>query len=119
VLLAAFFTLVGGIALHKSESLTVALLIWGIGFLLVLVYSLVPGHRRTIYLSWLYAAYPLALTISHLWMGVIYYLMITPIGLMMRLFGYDPMGRKFDHLAKSYWVKHDSSSKAARYFRQF
>jgi len=37
-------------------------------------------------------------------MGAIFYVAITPFGLVMRLFGKDPLRRGFDRTAASYWI---------------
>jgi predicted membrane metal-binding protein len=38
-------------------------------------------------------------------MGLLFFLTVTPIALMMRIAGRDPLQRKFDPEAKSYWIK--------------
>jgi hypothetical protein len=37
-------------------------------------------------------------------MGAIFYLAITPFGVAMRLVGKDPLRRRFDRAAASYWI---------------
>ena len=48
-----------------------------------------------------------------------FYLVFAPLGWLMRVRGTDPMNRKFDKSAASYWIEHDPSGEASRYFRQF
>jgi len=67
----------------------------------------------------MYATYPIAWMVSHLILGVAYYLVATPIGLAMRLFGRDPLRREFDKSAQSYWIARRPNRDNARYFRQF
>jgi len=38
-------------------------------------------------------------------LSIVFYLIFLPIGLIMRLFGKDPMKRKFDKSTKTYRVK--------------
>ncbi|HOX54823.1 MAG: hypothetical protein PHI86_00370 [Candidatus Omnitrophica bacterium] len=38
-------------------------------------------------------------------LGVFFYLIITPIGLMMKFLGKDPLDRKWDKEKKSYWIR--------------
>jgi hypothetical protein len=57
--------------------------------------------------------------VSHILMAIIYFGLITPIGLVMRAVGYDPMEREFDRQATTYWKKHEQSQDVGRYFRQF
>ena len=118
-LFAAFFGLIGGLIWWKSESPTVAYVLWSIaGFITILFYAVRP-IRKPIYLGWIYTVYPIGWVISHTAMAVIYYLVFTPIGVIMRLFGRDPMERRFDRSAASYWVEHDPAGDPGRYFRQF
>jgi hypothetical protein len=52
-------------------------------------------------------------------MGVVFFGLFTAVGLLMRLFGYDPMTRKFDRSARTYWVRHEDQSDVSYYFRQY
>ena len=78
-----------------------------------------PGAVRVVLVWWVYAVYPIGWTVSHAALAVVYYLVVTPIGLLMRLFGRDPMRRKFDRSAATYWQRHNPAGKPERYFRQF
>ena len=40
-------------------------------------------------------------------MGFIFFIVVTPIGLLMRLFGKDLLRKKFNKSVKSYWIKRD------------
>lgn len=119
LLLLLFFGLVGGLVLWRSGSSTAAILIWSIGGVLALVYYAVRPLRLPMYLGWIYAAYPIGFVVSHLMLGAVYFLVVTPIGLVMRLLGRDPMERKFDRSAKSYWVRRRGEARSGSYFRQF
>ena len=44
--------------------------------------------------------------VSPLIMGIIFFLVVTPIGLLMRLFGKDLLNLKFNN-NKSYWIEKD------------
>jgi hypothetical protein len=45
--------------------------------------------------------------VSPIVLGVIFYGLFTPIGVVMRLAGRDAMCRKFDVAVRSYWVRRD------------
>jgi len=94
-------------------------LVWGIGGALGLVFFAVRPAQRYIYLGWLYAAFPIGYVVSHVIMGVIYFGVVTPVGLIMRALGHDPMNRVFDKQAKSYWIEHRTDRDPKRYFKQF
>ena len=78
-----------------------------------------PAMMKPIFITWMVLAFPIGWTISHLLLGGIYYLVFTPIGLLLRALGTDPMNRKLDREAETYWTKHESADDVSRYFRQF
>jgi hypothetical protein len=78
-----------------------------------------PTWFRYVYIGWMYAAFPIGWTVSHLVLAATYYLLFTPIGLIMRLFGRDPMQRTFDPTASTYWIARKERTDPDRYFRQF
>lgn len=119
LLVLLFFGLVGGLVLWRSGSMTAAVTIWSIGGLLALLYYAVRPLRLAMFRGWMVAVYPIGFVISHLVLAGIFFLVITPIGLVMRLVGRDPMTRKFDRTADSYWTRRNPESGSERYFRQF
>jgi len=91
----------------------------GIGVLGALAIWVAPALGRRLYVGWMLAATPAGWTISHLVLGAVFFLVLFPIGWIMRLVGRDPMERTFDREARSYWIERDRRSEPARYFRQF
>jgi len=77
-----------------------------------------PALLRPVYVGWMVAAFPIGWTVSHLLLGSIFYLVISPIGLLLRALGRDPMRRTFEHDAKTYWIEHEQAD-TARYFRMY
>lgn len=53
---------------------------------------------------WMKFGLLLAKIVSPIALGILFYLVFTPIGLLMRLAGKDPMRLKADPNAKSYWI---------------
>jgi len=98
---------------------TVAFVMWGVGALSALFSLAAPGLNRFIYLGIVLITYPIGFVVSHVLMGVVFYLVITPVGLVFRLIGRDPLSRRFDRNAPTYWVKHEEPDDVERYFRQF
>ena len=80
-----------------------------------------PGFMRVVYLGMSYLAWPIGFVISHVILAVVYYLLFTPVGLIMRLLRYDPMARGFDRRAASHWHEREQPEQIdpGRYFRQF
>jgi ABC-type uncharacterized transport system permease subunit len=118
-LLALFVAFVGLMFRFKFGAPAGARVVWIAGAALVALYFAVPPLRRPLYVGWLYAAYPIGFVVSHVILAAIYYLVFTPVGLLLRALGKDPMQRAFDRQAKSYWVEHDPHTDTRRYLRQF
>jgi hypothetical protein len=114
-----FFGLIGALVLWRSGSMTAAVVLWSIGAALSAVYYGLRPFQRPMYLGWMFLLFPIGWTISHLILAIVYYLVLTPIGLIMRLFGRDPMERRFRPEAPTYWVEHRPAGELGRYFRQF
>jgi hypothetical protein len=118
VLWAVFFGLLGVAALRRGTTS------WAIAFGVVAVCvpalgRIVPGMLRFIYVSSAYLTLPIGWVVSHLVLAGVYYAVLTPIGLAMRCFGYDPMGRSFNRASQTYWIARQEPDRVDRYFRQF
>jgi hypothetical protein len=74
---------------------------------------------RMIYLALVAITLPIGLVMSFVIMALFYFGIITPLGLLFRIMGRDSMCRRFDAKAKTYWIPHESSRAAERYFQQF
>ena len=118
-LLPALFAVAGGSVLRGVERVTVAELLWGVGGLAAVLVWIAPAAGKRLYVGWMLAAQPIGWTISRLVLAAVYYLVLTPIGLLMRLLGRDPMQRRFDGAATSYWVRKPAETDSSRHFRQF
>ena len=88
------------------------------GAVLCVAYYAVAPLRLPMYLGWMRLVFPIGWVVSHLLFGVIYFLVLTPIGLTLRLIGHDPLRRHRPPSAVSYWTEHPVADQD-RYFRQF
>ena len=88
-----------------------------------IVFGLVGYRHRAfihpIYLIWMYAAYPIGYVMSHLLLGIVFYGVLTPIGVAMKLVGYDPLKRRLRGGESSYWTPVGATTDKTEYFRQF
>jgi hypothetical protein len=84
-----------------------------------LVGWLAPLAMRPIYVGWMCAAWPIGWLVSHLLLAVVFFLVITPLGLILRVLGHDLLSRRWNNSAESYWEPHQSPRDSRRYFRQF
>jgi hypothetical protein len=118
-LMLPIFAILLGTLLWRPDAPQWAILVWAFGATLSAIYFTLKASRRRIYVGWMLAAYPIGWTVSHLLLGAIYYLIVTPIGMILRLTGYDPLQRRFDRSAATYWTPHDPGGDVSRYFKQF
>ena len=64
-------------------------------------------------------AYPIGLVVSTVLIGVIYYGLFTPVALVFKLTGRDPLHRKIERDAASYWVERKTQREPASYLRMY
>jgi hypothetical protein len=119
LLFGLFFGLLGLLSWWRHGLGLAPEILWGLAVAVPLVYYAIPPLRRPIYVGWVTLVYPIGLVVSFVVLGVVYYLVVTPVGLALRLSGRDPMQRAFDPSRKSYWLPHQGDPSAARYFRQY
>lgn len=96
----AAFAVLSGVLWWRGSD--VAPYVGGLGATLVLGGLLVPGRLGPVYRVWMGAAQLLSKATTPILMGAIYFLAIAPIGLMMRVLGRTPIGRRSPKLAG--WV---------------
>ena len=92
--------------------------VWPIPFSIIfLVLGLLNSKiLNPLNLAWVKFGEILGRIIAPIVMGIVYFLIITPIGLFMRLIGKDLLGIKFSK-NKSYWIKREKSTGSMK--RQF
>jgi hypothetical protein len=78
---------------------------WPPGGLLCLLALVAPTSLRGFHALWMRAGGLLGWVNTRLILTALFLAVFTPIGLVMRLFGRDPMGRKLDRKAKSFRIE--------------
>lgn len=108
---AAVFLIIGLYPLlHAAGIRTWAVAVSGVFLLLAsfLPQVLAPANRL-----WTKFGLLLHHIVSPIALGILFFLVVTPTGLLMRLFGKDPLRLRFDPAADSYWIKRDPPGPAA------
>jgi hypothetical protein len=106
----------GWLVMKRLHSPAASAGIWGAGAVLSLVGLSSPAVMRPIYLVIMRLTFPIGWVLSHAILTVAYFVLITPVGVVMRWF-HDPMQRKFVRASRSYWIPREQPEKS-RYFRQ-
>ena len=79
-----------------------------------------PGLLKPFHRLWMTLGLCMGWLVTGVLMIVLFYLVVTPIGLLMRLRGRDPLKQSFDREAGSYWIPRDRATVDKKdYERQF
>jgi hypothetical protein len=70
-----------------------------------------PTTLRPVYRIWMRIGMVLGWINTWLMLGVVFFAVVLPMGLTMRIFGKDPMARRFDGTMRSYRVKSTNPSR--------
>lgn len=114
-----FAGFLGAVAMVRFDSTGAAKGIWIVSAVLIGIYYLFPSLRKGIFTGWMMTVFPIGWILSHALLALVFYFVVYPIGLLMRLFGHDALGRRFDPDAGSYWMDCETEEDPKRYFRQF
>ena len=77
----------------------------GAGALFGLAGLLVPRALKPLYLAWMTLALIIGWLVSRLLLALLYYLLVTPLGVILKMTGKDFMENSFDD-SESYWHTH-------------
>lgn len=83
---------------------------WVAGGGVLLVAVLFPVGLWPVYKALMWIAVPLGRFNSFLLLSLVYFVMVVPMGLIMRLLGKDPIPKKFDPSASTYRRKSSEST---------
>ena len=107
-----------GFDFGESTPLIAGLLL-GTGLLLGLFSAVAPDLNRYPFLALTFITYPIGFCLSYVILIFLFYGVITPVGLILRLVGRDPLRRKFEPDAPTYWVSPRERRSKEDYFKQF
>jgi hypothetical protein len=93
-------------------------ILWTLACLVPLVGVFSRTALRFVFVGLSYATRPIGIVVSYIVLALVYYLALTPIGLTMRLLRHDPLSRKFEPDAESYWSPRIKTKPVESYFDQ-
>ncbi|MCX7418953.1 MAG: SxtJ family membrane protein [Planctomycetia bacterium] len=119
-LLILFFGFIAGLWRYRSGQTTGPVVMASVASAIGLVGLTIPMAIRGVYVVWMIAVWPIGWVVSHVLLATIFFGVMTPIGLILRALGRDPMRKKLDRTAKTYWITRPAEeSDPQQYFRQF
>jgi hypothetical protein len=100
---------------HTHDALPIAII--SLSFFIL---AILPASLKYIYILWMRAASVLGWINTRLILSIMFYLIFTPTGLLMKLFGADLLERKINKRKDSYWIKKEKKDfSPLDYERQF
>jgi hypothetical protein len=111
-------TIIGTILLLKNNDTYIWFYSSGIVLFLLSIFA--TNLIKPVYITWMKFAFILGWLNTRLILSIMFYLVFSPIGLLMRLFGVDMLDRKIEKNKESYWKNKDKKEfKPGDYERQF
>ena len=108
---AAFFAIVGLLPLWGRGEVHGWALLVSLAFALYAV--TVPHVLAPLNRAWMAFGELLHHIVSPLALGILYYGVVTPTGLLMRLAGKDPLRLRFEPAARTYWIEREPPGPSA------
>ena len=84
---------------------------WIVAGLLWVPALAMPNLLEPVYTTWMKIGHALGWVNTRIILGLLFYVIVLPMGLIMRLLGNDPMSRKLDKSISSYRIKSISEPK--------
>ena len=105
IVFAVVFVLIGAFPLIGGHAPRLWAL--GVGVIFLIAAFAFPAALRPFNIVWYRFGMLLHKIVNPLVMGLLFFITVTPIALIMRLVGKDPLNRQFDPNVSSYWVERE------------
>jgi hypothetical protein len=112
---AAFLVLAA--LLRWRDATTMPIVFGSLGVALLAAGAIVPDRLGPVQRAWMGMAHAISRVTTPIFMGLVYFLSIMPIGLIMRAFGRNPLSRKTH--GDGYWVQRAPEERRSDLERQF
>lgn len=109
----------GAVPCLAAGKVAAAVMIWSLGAALTAACLANFRVARAVYLGLTYATFPIGYVVSFIILAAVFFLIVTPVGMILRWRGHDPMERRFDPLRASYWVARQDRRDVSSYFKQY
>lgn len=107
-----------GVMLYRHSNFGAAGLTWAIGAIVAAAGLYSPVLVKPVFVGLLYLTAPVGWVVANVVLVGSFYLVLTPLGLALRLWGHDPLRRNLDLQAATYWQPPSGPRSAKSYFKQ-
>ncbi len=97
----------------------VPLWIVGVGEALAFLTWISPPLGKAIHAVWFFLVCVIETVLTTVLLGIVFYGVITPVGLLQRVFGRKFFRKRGDSAAATYWRPVENADDPRRYYRQF
>lgn len=80
---------------------------------------LLPMKLKTPYIIWMSFAFVLGWFMTRVILSLVFFAIITPMGVLLRIWGKDLLDTKFQKDGATHWKKHEGEHDISRYEKQF
>ena len=108
-----------GLTFPEPVALWVAVGLWIVAATCGVLAVTAPAALLPLYRALTAVSLPVGRAVSTVVLAILFFGVLTPIGLMFRLVGRDPLGRKLDPTRRTYWEPRAVTGGVRRYYRQF
>jgi glucan phosphoethanolaminetransferase (alkaline phosphatase superfamily) len=117
LIVGAVFTLLSAWWLYRAKSIGVAQVTLPLGVALMLLGLIFP--RSLVYpnRAWILLAEALAYVSTCIILGIVFFAIVTPIGVIKRMFGWDPLHRR-EVSGLSYWRPYSDRQRDPRHYER-
>jgi saxitoxin biosynthesis operon SxtJ-like protein len=111
------FVLLSGWWFYRGKLISVAQVTLPLGTLLILLGVFLPKALVFPNKAWMLLAEGLSFVTTRIILGLVFFLIVTPIGLVKRLSGWDPLNRRGGRSA-SYWRPYSERQRDPRHYEK-
>lgn len=118
LIVGGIFALLGGWWLYRGKLTSVAQIMAPLGLLLVMLGLLFPKSLIYPNKAWMLLAEVLAFVSTRIILGIVFFFIVTPIGFIKRLMGWDPLSRRARSSGESHWKPYSERQRDPRHFEK-
>lgn len=113
-----FFGVLSGLQYFRSGNVTAALILGGLAVIGGVLGGIRPVWLKPVFQGWMLAVFPIGWLVSHILLGLLFFGVFFPLGVVLRSTGHDPLRLKKPP-GNSYWQSRSPQTDSGRYLRQY
>lgn len=91
----------------------------GLGLVTAGVGLVYPPAIKPVFVGLSLITFPIGVVVGELFLLIVFFGLFTGVSLIFRLVGFDPLARRFDPAAETYWTPKAQAENARQYMKQY